>query len=231
MITICVAAVMNATARKRCNFRFAGHSGRMKQLNYYGRGVPSQLRSSADWTVNEDYVNFERLQISALRRTMLSCILFVAAPIGVLAQTVTIHVRVLDGHTGKNLSGMYLAFVDYRTDPDGKIHADLNGRTPVTTSVDGDLYVANPDVRGVLVFNGLGNVNGDWVPCTRQKLYDSGTRTYGNEHLYPVSTIVATGLVAKNSCSRRTATAKPGELVIFVRRATWWEKFIWGMES
>jgi hypothetical protein len=165
--------------------------------------------------------NGERPQIVALRTAILSCILFAVGRIGLLAQTATIHVRVLDGRTGQNLSGMNLAFVDYHTDRDGSTHPDLNGRMTVRTSVDGDSYIANPDAHGVLVFAGLGN--GVWTPCTRQKLYDSDTRIYGSENLYPVSTIVGSGLVAINSCSRRTATAKPGELIIFVRPATWWE--------
>lgn len=163
-----------------------------------------------------------------MKTAVLSCVLF-AAPIGLVAQTATIHIRVLDGRTGKKLSGMNLAFVDYHTGQDGSTHGDLNGRMTVKTSADGDSYIANPDPHGVLVFNGLGS--GVWAPCTGQKLYDSDTRTYGSEHLYPVSTIVASGLVARNNCSKRTATAKPGELVIFVRPATLWEKFIWGMKS
>jgi hypothetical protein len=125
---------------------------------------------------------------------------------------------------------MNLRFVDYHTDGDGTTHSDLNGRMVVDTSADGDSYVASPDARGVLVFGGVGN-NGDWTPCTRQKLYDSDTRTYGTELLYPVSTIIASGLVAKNNCSKRTTAAKPGELVIFIRPVTWWEKLIWGIES
>jgi hypothetical protein len=176
-------------------------------------------------------MNCERLQIVALRKTILSLILFAAAPIGLLAQTATIHIRVLDGRTGKNLSGMNLGFVDYHTDRDGRTDADLNGRVIVETSADGDSYVANPDAHGVLVFEVLGNRNGVWTPCTRQKLFDRSTRTYGNEHLYPVSTVVASGFVARNDCSRRTATARPGELVIFVRRVTWWEEFIGIFES
>ena len=128
------------------------------------------------------------------------------------------------------MSGMNLMLVDYHTGPDGSTHADLNGRMIVKTSADGDSYVANPDAHGVLVFNGLGS-NGAWIPCTQQKLYDTRTQTYGSEHLYPVSTIVASGLVASNNCSRRTATAKPGELIIFVRPVTWWEKFIWAWKS
>src|SRR5215831_15250024 len=108
-------------------------------------------------------MNCDLLQVVALRTTLLSCILSAAAPIALLAQTATIHVRVLDGHTGKNLSGMNLAFVDYHSGPDGSTHADLDGRMPVKTSVEGDSYVANPGPLGVLVFNGLGSVNGRWV--------------------------------------------------------------------
>jgi len=166
-----------------------------------------------------------RLQLVILRATLLSGILFAVTTKPPFAQTVTIHVRLLDGRTGKNLSGMNLRFVDYHTDPDGSAHPDLNGRMAVKTSVDGDSYIANPEVDGVLVFDGLAN-NGEWTPCTRQKMYDRNTQSYGTEHLYPVSSIIASGLIAQNDCGRKTAVAKPGELVIFVRRSTWWEKFI-----
>jgi hypothetical protein len=171
-----------------------------------------------------------RLKIMSLRTILLACVLLAMFPAALLGQAVTIHVQLLDGRTGANLSGMDLAFVDYSRDRDGTIHADLNGRTTVTTARDGDFYVASPDAHGVLVFGGVGN-GGDWIPCSRQKLYDSATRTYGTEHLYSVSTVVVSGLVAKNSCGKKTAAAKPGELVIFLRHSTWWERFIWGMES
>ena len=170
------------------------------------------------------------VRIAELTTAILLCILFAIAPIALLAQTATIHIRVLDGRTGKILSGKNLTLLYYHADPDGSAHGDVSGRMIVKTSPDGDSYVANPNANGVLVFSELGT-NGAWIPCSRQKLYDSDTRMYGSEHLYPVSTIVASGLVAKNDCSRGTATAKPGELVIFVRPPTWWEKFIWAMES
>jgi len=170
------------------------------------------------------------MRLVTLRKMIFTSILYAVSPAILLAQTATIHVRVLDGQTGQSLSGMHLAFVDYYADRDGTTHADLNGRTTITTSPDGDSYIASPDAHGVLVFGGMGN-GGDWIPCSQQKFYDNDTRTYGAEHLYPVSTILGSGLVAKNSCSKRTAAAKPGELVIFVRHSTWWERFIWGMKS
>ncbi len=138
------------------------------------------------------------------------------------AQQTTIRIRVLDGRSGKNLSGPELDFVDYHSDT---TNDPLNGRTSVQTTRDGDAYIANPNMNGVLLFDVLGT-QGLWVPCVRQKIYDETAKTYGSEHLYPVSTIVTTGLVTKNSCSNRTATANPGELVLFLRRTTLWEYFL-----
>jgi hypothetical protein len=174
-------------------------------------------------------MNRGRLRLLALKIATMSCVLSAVAPTGVVAQTATIHVRVLDGRTGKNLSGMKPSFVDYHTNSDGSTNADLHGRMRIETSTEGDLYIANPDPHGVLVFAGLGTEL--WTPCTGHKLYDSHKRAYGSDHLYSVPTIIASGLTANNNCSRRTATAKPGELTVFLRPATWWEKLIWGMQS
>ena len=41
---------------------------------------------------------------------------------------------------------------------------------------------------------------------------------------YPVSQILATGIAAPNHFNNRKAVAKPGEVVFFVRQATFWEK-------
>jgi hypothetical protein len=160
---------------------------------------------------------------------MSACVLCALTPIR-LAQGVTIRVRVYDGRTGKNLSGMNLELIDYHNEQAQSTGDDLNGRTHVGTSPNGESYTARTDPKGVLVFAGLGR-NGYWTQCSKQKFYDSSERKYGSEYLYPVSTIAASGLVAANSCSKKTATATPGELVIFVRPSTWWERFIAGLRS
>ena len=49
-------------------------------------------------------------------------------------------------------------------------------------------------------------------------------RGSSSDHWYSVFEILATGVVAPNSCNRRQAAAKPGEFAFFVRRATFWEK-------
>jgi hypothetical protein len=172
----------------------------------------------------------ERRKLLALKISILWFFQLAAAPIALVAQTATIHIRVIDGRTGHSLSGMNLAFVDYHTDENGGHRDDLNGRKYVTASADGDSYIANPDALGVLVFNGMGR-NGFWTPCSKERFYDSNARTYGKDYLYPVSTIVELGLVAKNNCSKVSAAAKSGELVIFIRPTTWWERFVSGMKS
>lgn len=177
----------------------------------------------------EAHVDCGRLKLLALNISILLCFQL-TAPNFLVAQTATIHVRVVDGRTGHSLPGMNLAFVDYHTDENGGHRDDLNGRKHVAASADGDSYIANPDAHGVLVFIGMGR-DGFWTPCSKQKFYDSNTRTYGTDYLYQVSTIVNSGLVAKNSCSKVSAAAKSGELVIFIRSTTWWERFVAGMKS
>jgi hypothetical protein len=39
-----------------------------------------------------------------------------------------------------------------------------------------------------------------------------------------VPDILKSGVVAPNDCSKRTAQAKPGEFVVFVRRINWREQ-------
>lgn len=41
---------------------------------------------------------------------------------------------------------------------------------------------------------------------------------------YPISTILASGVVAPNTCSKMIETAKPGEFIFFVRRANFHER-------
>jgi len=42
---------------------------------------------------------------------------------------------------------------------------------------------------------------------------------------YMTTTLLQTGIVSPNTCGKATAMGKPGELTIFVRPLTWWEKF------
>jgi hypothetical protein len=65
--------------------------------------------------------------------------------------------------------------------------------------------------------------------------YDSGMTMYVNcdsakdkgepvARWYTISDILTTGVVAPNACSKRTAVAKPGEFVLFIRPQNWREE-------
>jgi hypothetical protein len=41
---------------------------------------------------------------------------------------------------------------------------------------------------------------------------------------YPIKNILETGVVASNTCGKFKAEARPGDLIFFVRPASWWEK-------
>jgi len=42
---------------------------------------------------------------------------------------------------------------------------------------------------------------------------------------YPTTALVKTGIVSPNACGQATAKPKPGELIIFMRPLTWFEKW------
>jgi hypothetical protein len=44
-------------------------------------------------------------------------------------------------------------------------------------------------------------------------------------HWYSVADILKSGVVEPNHCNNRKTVAKPGEIVIFIRPPTFWEKF------
>ena len=41
---------------------------------------------------------------------------------------------------------------------------------------------------------------------------------------FPTKNVLERGMVTANTCGKATASRKPGEVVIFVRPLTWWEK-------
>ena len=116
-------------------------------------------------------------------------------------QTATIHVRVINGRTGCPKSAMSFAFVDYDTDGNGKYRDDLNGRKTVTTTVEGDSYIANADVHGVLVFNGMGSMDALLEAKVLRRQHAQVRRRLSLSSFYDRHL----GLVARNDCSKRSA--------------------------
>jgi hypothetical protein len=136
------------------------------------------------------------------------CVLALCSPL--FGQTGNIiHIRLLDGKTGLPVKAdNYMVLVD---------HHDTAHNDWVKIGDDGSVTVTVPD--GAKDFS---------VKAT----YDMSMETYVNcdaarennrerDIWYPVSSILKTGVVAPNECSKTHYTAKPGEFVFFVRKRNW----------
>ena len=96
-------------------------------------------------------------------------------------------------------------------------------------TLHGDWVRVNENGSGKLTLPGEADV------VSIHATYDSSMQMYVNcdsiqekqnpqEQWYAVSTILAAGVVAPNGCSKMTETARPGEFVFFVRKASWREQ-------
>ena len=54
---------------------------------------------------------------------------------------------------------------------------------------------------------------------------NSGDYSWLKTNEYSTKEVVQSGIVTANTCGKATAERKPGELIIFVRPLTWWEKW------
>jgi hypothetical protein len=126
------------------------------------------------------------------------------------AQTpISITIRVLDPHTGKAL---VTSSVLIRIDHQKTVHAnwvalneDLTGKATLPANVT--LLAAQGTYDNTMEL---------YINCDSVK-----DNPPAGPHWYKLSDILATGVVAPNGCSNRTAPAKPGEFVIFARRKNW----------
>ncbi|MGD0892341.1 MAG: hypothetical protein ABR923_12470 [Terracidiphilus sp.] len=125
----------------------------------------------------------------------------------------TITIRIMDGRTGKALAATSVLI---RVDHQKAVHPDwvaLNeDRTgTVTLPADAKLVAAQGTYDNTMEL---------YVNCDAAK-DDPPT----GPHWYKVSDILATGVVTPNSCSHKTATAKPGEFVVFARIKSWRDRY------
>lgn len=131
----------------------------------------------------------------------------------------TIRIRVLDSKTGLPITNADLDFVFWavKDSPDSAVtnyDTILNGSQTGAGLGEVTIPAAMHFVRAFI------NLRSSWglVSCDFRKGHP------GPIPVYSVSRIIASGVAAPNLCSSRTARAKPGEFVLFVRNLTLWEK-------
>jgi hypothetical protein len=117
-----------------------------------------------------------------------------------------ITIKVVDGQNGKPLKS---TTVDVWF---GK--KALPPPTQVTTTNDGNAFLAVPDPIETIVIVGQGV--GDCRAGKRKSFLE------GN--VYSVRDILRTGVVAQNTCGKARNQTTPGVLVFYVRPLHWWEK-------
>jgi hypothetical protein len=140
-----------------------------------------------------------------------------------------IRIKLVNGRSGRPMAGTHVnvwvgkerkSAMVIPTDKDGVaslVLTDKEGEVNVPrVDGDGSHVVLNPVVK---YDDDLG-INAPYVLC------QPGTPGYSWLAIRHISTkqVVSRGVVTPNACGKATATQTPGEVVIFVRLLSWWEK-------
>ena len=173
-----------------------------------------------------------RLDAASCRssRQALFCLLLIAASFGKGAHAQSIRIKLVNGRNGRPMAGTHVnvwvgkerkwAMV-IPTDKDGVaslVLTDKEGEVNVPrVDGDGSHVVVNPVVK---YDDDLG-INAPYVLC------QPGTPDYSWLAIRHISTkqVVGQGVVTPNACGMATASQTPGEITVFVRPLSWWEKF------
>ncbi len=135
---------------------------------------------------------------------------------GQTSRTVTL--RLLDGKTGRvaSSSGVFVLANHQPT-----VHGEW-----VKQNEDGTSAIKVPKDASVLLIRATYDDSSEYfVNCASPKQSDTPAELW-----YAVADIMATGVIAPNGCIKPKAleklqvTAKPGELVLFVRKLNWREQ-------
>ena len=98
----------------------------------------------------------------------------------------------------------------YLTDKDAEINTQSQWKNC------GDFGVLNPVVN----YGDTIGINAGYVLCERKSDY-----SWLLVLRFPTAKVLHDGIVSSDTCGKAKATAEPGEIILFVRPLTWWEKF------
>jgi hypothetical protein len=148
---------------------------------------------------------------------------------GLCAQEIKI--KLIDGRNGQPLGNNYVnVWVGHDRKEATAIPVDSNGiatlrLTSENSGVDRSHQWSRCGLFGVIhpvlkYHDDIGLILG-YVLCQA----DSGDYSWLEKHEYATRDLVQTGIVTPNTCGKATAERKPGELIIFARPLTWWERW------
>jgi hypothetical protein len=168
-----------------------------------------------------------------------ACLLISALVSGHLAWAQDIQIRVVNARNGKpitheclniSLGKWHGAELLAQTNSDGTVVLHVKGGQ-VTVVVSSPKACNTQAIVGPKPFTddkrSISVVGGIYVVCQEYGNHVSGQPPPVNVDLIPtyaVTKILESGVAAANTCGRFRAEAKPGELVLFVRPMSFWER-------
>lgn len=150
---------------------------------------------------------------------------------GTFLRAQTIEVKLIDGRNGHPILNTCVnVWVGSRQKDALAIPTDKNGFARLRLT-DNDAEVNIQDrwkgcgefgiINPVVKYGSSVSVNAGYVLCQRQATDYSWLAVKD----YPTNELVRQGVVTDNTCGKATASPRPGELIIFVRPLSFWEKF------
>ena len=164
------------------------------------------------------------------RRVVQSAVLIISACIGISLCAQSLEIKLVDGRNGLSMAGACVntwvgsdrkEALAIPTDDAGVARLRLTVRDNEIdihnrAQICGDFGVVNPVVK----YEDTLRVNAGYVLC------DSHKQDYSWLAIASLSTkeLIQRGIVTPNFCGKATTSPTPGQVTIFVRPLTWWEK-------
>jgi hypothetical protein len=159
-----------------------------------------------------------------------ACIILMASSCGLTLNAQTIRIKLLDGKNGRPLAGKCVNVwvgngrkdaMALPTNQDGVASLTL---TQNDAQIDtqhvwkgcGLLGVINPIVK----YSDQIKINASYVSCQPHTADFSWLAIKA----FPVKEIVQSGIATANTCGKAKASPEPGEIILFVRPLSFWEK-------
>jgi hypothetical protein len=145
-------------------------------------------------------------------------------------QTETIRIKLVDGRNGRPMAGSYVnvwvgkerkAATAVPTDKEGIASLRLTDRADGTGADEGSKACGpNCVLNPLMKYDDSLRLNVGFVLCQP----DAGSYSWLRITDLSTRRILQDGIVMENTCGSIRATAEPGEVVVFVRPLSWWEK-------
>lgn len=163
-------------------------------------------------------------------RMMLLFLWLTFSSVGTLLSGQAIEVKLIDGRNGRPIANTCVNVwvgnqqrdaLAIPTDKNGVARLQLTDSDAEVNTQDrwkqcGEFGVINPVVK----FEGSISINAGYVLCQPQATDYSWLAM----KTFPTKQLLVEGVATANACGKHTASPRPGEVIIFVRPLSFWEK-------